>query len=394
MSLSLGQKLQIRAMIYVAGEPIPFFWPMRSFIHHNPLHGLEHLSFDVAVERGQRIFHGRGYLPRSVCQRYLANGQVDRRVLTAAADAFAATRPAIPGIDLARWLMVLLTETQQPVSAPGILADVADVQAALTGAAARMEDGMPTGMLAMRLRETLLGDRPVYEAVDALQGTRIAAELDELVIKSCLDFFDEGQSVWAMPGREAGFFAAWREVARRNVRLFLRGLQISRILDVDDSPEGVIAYVMESLQVPEEHWVGYFTRELARLHGWTGFIRWRSSAKHYYWAERYPADLVDFMAVRLTFALALLRERARRGGACTVDAIGEAIEHRTAETYLRHELYGGDVLPAMAQAVDGALSRGREDLIARAFRDYTRQKRLHEALILGPMLPAGKCPSL
>ena len=294
-------------------------------------------------------------------------------------DTFAAARDGIPEIDLARWLMVLLTETQQQVSAPGMLADVADVQAALTGAAVPAKGGIPTDMLAARLGEQLLGDRPVYEAVDALQGTRIAAELDELVIKSCLDFFDEGQSVWAMPGREAGFFAAWREVARRNVRLFLRGLHISRILDVDDSPEGIIAHVMETLQVPQEHWVGFFTRELARLHGWAGFIRWRASAKHYYWARRYPGDLVDFMAIRLTFALALLSERGRRGGPCTVDALRKAIEHRTPETYLRHELYGGDVLPAMAQKVDRALSRGRGDVIADVFRDYTRQKRQHDA---------------
>jgi uncharacterized protein YbcC (UPF0753/DUF2309 family) len=182
-----------------------------------------------------------------------------------------------------------------------------------------------------------------------------------------------------MPGREAGFFAAWREVARRNVRLFLRGLHITRILDVDESPEGVIAHVMDTLQVPEEHWVGYFTRELGRLHGWAGFIRWRSSAKHYYWALRYPGDLVDFLAVRLTLALALLSERRRRGGACTGDAIREAIVQRTPETFLRHELHGGDILPAMAHAVDDALSRGREDAIARVFREYTRHKRLHEA---------------
>ena len=48
MSLSLGMKAQIRSMIFVAGEPIPFFWPMRAFIHHNPLHGLEQLPFEEA----------------------------------------------------------------------------------------------------------------------------------------------------------------------------------------------------------------------------------------------------------------------------------------------------------------------------------------------------------
>ena len=54
MTLSLGKRLRIRALVYVAGEPIPSFWPMRTFIHHNPLFGLEHLPFEAAVARVAR----------------------------------------------------------------------------------------------------------------------------------------------------------------------------------------------------------------------------------------------------------------------------------------------------------------------------------------------------
>ena len=113
------------------------------------------------------------------------------------------------------------------------------------------EAAISSDLIDQRLRDALLGKRPVYEAIDSLYGTDIGSSLDELVIKSCLDFFDEGQSVWRMPNRELGFFAAWRQVAMRNIRLSLRGLNISEILAVDDKPEAIIDYVMKSLRVPE-----------------------------------------------------------------------------------------------------------------------------------------------
>jgi len=379
MSLPLGEQLKNRTTVYVAGEPIPFFWPMRAFIHHNPLHGLEHLPFPEAVARGERLFHARGFLPRNQYQRDLAAGEVDRERLEADVAAFAAEREAVAGIDLPRWLMALLTEVQQPVALTRTLATPKDVEAALRGRAPTDDPVPEMGSIAEDLRAALLGERPVYEAVDALYGTEIGAELDELVIKSCLDFFDEGQSVWGMPGREQGFFEAWRQLAVRNRHFFLRGLHVDRILGRASGPEEVIAHVMRVLEVPEAQWAGYFARELARLHGWAGFIRWRSHAQHYHWSERYPGDLVDLLAVRLTLGLALLDERKRGRLATTAGAIDRAISDRPRETYLRHELHGGAILPSQALRVEKALARGKADRVETVFADYVRAKRDHEA---------------
>jgi uncharacterized protein YbcC (UPF0753/DUF2309 family) len=80
---SLGQRLKIRSMVTMAGEVLPFFWPMRNFIHHNPLHGLEHLPFEQAVAEASRLFHARGWLPRTEYQRMLAAGDIDLAVLEA-----------------------------------------------------------------------------------------------------------------------------------------------------------------------------------------------------------------------------------------------------------------------------------------------------------------------
>ena len=378
MSIPLGLSLKIRSMIHVAAEPIPFFWPMRTFIHHNPLHGLEHLPFQQAAHQGAEIFHGRAFLPRRDYQGYLAEGKVERQALSAAITRFLESREDMADVDLQHWLTVLLTEVRESVAQPNTLAVTDGVYRVLHD---READGGAAASESLQryLHDRLLGDRPVYEAVDALYGTEIGAELDELMIKSCLDFFDEGQSVWDMPGRENGLFAAWRDMANRNVPFYLHGLHVSRILEQDERPEGVIAHVLEQFGVPEHQWVAYFTRELARLHGWTGFVKWRSSAKRYHWAERFPADLVDFVAIRLTMALALLRKDGHQDHVWTIDSIGKAIDGRTAETYLRHELHSGLVLPAMAHKVEQALLRGKDAVIRQVYEEYLARKTRDEA---------------
>lgn len=77
----LGKRLKIRSMVTVAGEVLPFFWPMRNFIHHNPLHGLEDRPFEQAVAEATRLFHARGYLRRAEYRGLMARGSIDPQVL-------------------------------------------------------------------------------------------------------------------------------------------------------------------------------------------------------------------------------------------------------------------------------------------------------------------------
>jgi len=379
MTLELGKKLSIRSMVYVAGEPIPFFWPMRSFIHHNPLHGLETLPFPEAIRAGTKLFHGRGFLPRTDYKRYLDEGKVDSETLEAGIRDFAEKQVTIPGIDLTRWLMTLLLQIDQPLVIDRSLADAVDVHAVLNDSKSDRSRPVDEDAVASRLREALLGDRPLYEAVDLLYGTEIGADLDELVIRTCLDFFDEGQSVWHMPGREQGLFSAWSDLAAHHDRLLLEGLPVRRILTENTSPEEVIAAVMSNLEIPHSEWVACFSREIAQLHGWAGFIRWRANAKRYHWSGRFPADLVDFLAIRLTLAQALLNARRYKGLPATRSAIEEAIDKRARETWLRYELYSRKVLPAWLRPVEQALAHARGKHVDHVFSEYSLAKRSHEA---------------
>jgi uncharacterized protein YbcC (UPF0753/DUF2309 family) len=377
MALTLGDRLKVRSMVYVASEPIPRFWPMRTFIHHNPLYGLEDRPFATAVAEGSRLFHARGYLGRAQYQDYRREGKIDDAQLRRRIGDFLAARTDLPaGLDLEAWLWQLMTGCRRPRAVEG-----GDwVGGAGINAALQDRPALPPGDdLDAALRKLLWrrydSTSPVYRHVDALFGTTIAATLDDLLTKSCLDFFDEGQSAWQAPGREAGFFQAWKDLARRNARFLLRGLHLRQVLAEEETAEGMVAHVLRQLQVPEAAWQGYITHELTRMHGWAGFIRYRVSAKHYYWAQRYPADLVDFLAVRMVLGLALLQEGNRRHGTpASAAEIAALLDGAPREAYLRHELYGGTILPAWAHKVDDALARRRPTALARLASAYGAAK--------------------
>ena len=57
------RRMELRGVIRLAGEVIAQYWPMRTFVHHNPLHSLEYLPFEETVRRGKQFMGGNGYLP-------------------------------------------------------------------------------------------------------------------------------------------------------------------------------------------------------------------------------------------------------------------------------------------------------------------------------------------
>lgn len=374
MSLSLGEKLKVRSMVYVAGKAVPFFWPMRAFIHHNPLHGFEWLSFDEAAEKGSKLFHARSFLPRKTYQGYLKDGRIDRSKMESLVDDFAADH-AVPGdLDLAAWIKRLYCEESSHFICNDMVQSPADVYAILKGEDLPAEE-FDQDDLREKLHKSLLGGRPLGEAIDSLYGSKIIEDLNELVVKSCLDFYDEGQSVWKMPMRDKGFFNAWKELAQRNIRFTLLGLRFQKILEAAETAEGTIIHVLRTLGIEQEHWADYFSAEMAQLHGWSGFIRWREQAKDYHFNKEFPGDLVDFLAVRLTLSLALIEAHGRRGLPGSVEQVEAMINEHPEEAYLRYEFHHRKVLPNLAHQVDVAISRGKKELTQQTFRTYLKAKR-------------------
>ena len=383
MAMDLGLKLSIRSMVYVAGEPIPFFWPMRAFIHHNPLHGLEKLYFDDAVKKAEKLFHARTYLSRAEYQEYLDKGELSQESLQKSVELIvnkhSASSGAVPGVDVAELLLTILTRQTDSLGSNNPFLKCDAVKQVLQGELVEGDLTVTKEALQDFMRNAFPDEQPLYESYDLLNGTDLASEIDELVIKSCLEFFDEGQSVWGMPDREEGFFTSWLKMATRNSWLSKRAKLIKRLVDKTDSAEGVVAAVMESFKIPKAAWTNYFTRELSRLHGWVGFIRWRESATNHYYARKFPGDLVDYLAIRLVLSAVMLQERTKNNETFTRETIHHAIDNNLSNAYLSYQLYSGDVTPSLAQSLEEALSSSKADVIDNYCQQYLVSKQSFDA---------------
>src|SRR5262249_10886953 len=68
--------MELRALIRLASEIIAYYWPMRTFDHHNPLHGLEIHPFDKAAGRALQWLGGKGYLSSEIFRDYVCSGRI------------------------------------------------------------------------------------------------------------------------------------------------------------------------------------------------------------------------------------------------------------------------------------------------------------------------------
>ena len=75
-TLSFEEREHLRHEIVEASEPIAQFWPMKTFIHHNPIHGLENLPFDQAIREAKHLLGGNGYLPNDEYRQFYREGRI------------------------------------------------------------------------------------------------------------------------------------------------------------------------------------------------------------------------------------------------------------------------------------------------------------------------------
>jgi uncharacterized protein len=231
----------LRADVATAARLVAPSWPLTSFVAVNPLHGLEHLPFDLACTEARRWMRARTHLPLVAYREARRHGAItDQELRSAIArrDPFVLLEPpvvidggAVEAIDI-----VLIDLVDGPVSEP---------------------DGPSTGLYADHTD-------PWVTAVRDYVGIW------------CAGFTAEAGAATTMPHSELGFYRAWRRLARRDPRLrqLIGAAERRWIGALPDDAAAALDVALTALGVDLSERIDVLRSLVMTVPGWAGYARW------------------------------------------------------------------------------------------------------------------------
>jgi uncharacterized protein YbcC (UPF0753/DUF2309 family) len=312
--------MEIRALIRLASEIIAYYWPMRTFVHHNPLHGLEVRHFDEATGQALEWLGGKGYLADEIFREYCRSGRILPHHLDLALKPLAleqSVKLAARTVTHFEALRACLLHDIDPPADETLEFRIRrhPDRTAIAGLADRLGSILEAGRSQRNPADKTAPGKSATLAAwcDQHLGTRIADLINRELIKWCEAFLDEGHATWSMPGRERGFYRAWKFLAEREWSPC--GITGSRekLARLPALPEDALLESLAVLGILPDAWQDYLGFHLRALSGWAGFIKWRADQTDYEWQRSYPIDLLQYLAVRVWYERELVQKVCAEG---------------------------------------------------------------------------------
>jgi uncharacterized protein YbcC (UPF0753/DUF2309 family) len=359
------RRMELRGIVHLAGEVIAQYWPMRTFVHHNPLHSLEYLPFEETVRRGKQFMGGNGYLPSHQYRTYLKSGRIRLEDLDAVLKPLVRNTQVLLGSHRLTHGEVLRACLTEGLCDPGVEpldAELPDLSKELIDQlAAKLTGVLRTRDLRERIGNIVESDQAALGRwitlshwCDDTLGTEIVQQINDQMIKWCEAFLDEGHAAWPMPERDKGLYGAWKAIASHEWSPC--GIADSRrkIAQLPDHPEDALLDSLDALGIPTDLRQDYLSLQLTALPGWAGFIKWREEERDYPWQQTYPAGLLKFLAIRLWYARELVQKTCHEelGIDSRYDDVIAYMRNSPEEYYLRRQRVAGRLPALYAEEVD------------------------------------------
>ncbi len=311
--------LFLREALEHAAHALPAQAPIRRFVHHNTLHGFEHLPFEEAVVEAAAMFDAEPYLPEEDFHALVADGRIEpERIAEVLAEDGIDDTPIFPGGPGRRALRAKRLLHPPP---PGT-GETVRFRLAETDLLRRPHDGAPRppGDVSVALSALFEEAESLARAMPALRPAPRSVRLRDLFVSAGLDdpdalvnpflarvlsaYLDQGIAYWPMPDRARGFYLAFRALyanpasAPSPWRAKLRG-ELARQEHAGFDAEAAALDELGRLGVPRERWEELLRRTLLALPGWTGMARQLEEGPERAPVEAPPIALLDVVAVRL-----------------------------------------------------------------------------------------------
>ena len=188
-------------------------------------------------------------------------------------------------------------------------------------------------------------DLTLSDLLRELTDFDITERVNRYMIKWCGAFLDEGIAGLPMPGREQGFYRAWKQLAAGELSLVLGGIDgwNAAVLALPDRADDSLIQTLGSLQIDDDCQTDYLSRRLLQLPGWAALIKWREHHPLHAHQQRYHIDLLEYLAVRLFCESMLIKQVCRRiwGIDGTVQSLHHLHRDHPCEFFVRREFHRG-----------------------------------------------------
>jgi hypothetical protein len=268
------ERTLVEEAIETACRRVAPLWPLKHFVAVNPFLGLSSQTFRSTCASMHRIARVEMLMPRAFYREAIASGQITEVDMQRACD-----------------------ETPPDWNAPKT---VSELLAALErDPAQKLQHAAHVPTVAEVLDELADGDRTI-------SGTGFM--IDE-ISKWCAAYFDEGQSVWRLPGRGMRPYAAWRGTTEFDRNAEVMGVRDFRKLvrALPDDPVDAIAEVVRLQSVPDVALADYLHQALVDIGGWASYARYLQWNSELYGGH--DTTIVDLLAIRVVWGYTLFAQR-------------------------------------------------------------------------------------
>lgn len=263
--------MSLDSLIASIRTKLPIQNPLPTFVHNNILQMFETKDFHEALEEAGKLYRARAYWPIHRYTEKFEEGKITEHDVFRAIDHYLGHYPAIASLDK---LEITPKEYFYRLMFSDLMFNDDDVQPEITNDKLweLCLEKMGDESLTLSRSRTFLRGREYWEKY---HNESYSLSVHPLIIRLISSYLDQGQSFWANPFVNKGFwnFFVYDITSMKNFSMGWRAHLVQKVMTYQNStPEEVITKELSIKNIPADQHESYILEILFDLKGWAGMV--------------------------------------------------------------------------------------------------------------------------